>query len=778
MKRYILILIIFFQIVLATGKEPGAICGKVYDVKSGNPLIGVNISLRGIDYGGVSDQNGFYQIRHLPVGSYILNYSMIGYEKLMKLNVEVRPGNQTILNVELKQSMLNMESVTVVAPAFQKSRGTVLSEMSIDLGALRADPGSFDVQRAMQTLPAVAGASDQINELIVRGGSPGENLFILDDIEIPSPNHFAMQGAGGGPINLINNEFISSVNFYAGAFPARYGDKASSVMHVKFREGSIESPQYSISMGMNGIGGSVEGPINKKGSYLFTGHKSYLDLIISNIGLTAIPQYWNSQGKIVYNLTNKHKIIYNMIYGNDAVTLSNQEEGGWGRGAEYVENTGYTYATGITLKSLWNKKSYSKLTAYQNQRNIQYDVDRYINDDARLDFFNKDDLETESALKLFYSKSVSPTMDFQFGGQIKNIKLDYYDKFWGDTLFGYIDDIIVDTVEINAPTFMDVTRKYMKSGAFFSMTFYPLYNVKVIPGIRLNHFSVNNEINLAPRLGISYILNEKTSLNVAYGRHYQTPFYYQLIENDGENEPELKSNYNDQFIFGIEHYPREDIKFTAEVYVKNIYDFPCTNDFMTVDTTDDFEYFDNGVQGKAQGLEFYFHKKLFDDWFAIISYSHSNVQFKDPKNNKWGPGNYDYRNVFNIVGSYRLKKEDGWNLFIKILALNSDEFTISLRYRHSGGRPYTKQEYNSYLHRWYTPKGSELNTERYPVYSRFDVNLQWRVEFKKMYLVSFCNIANILNRNNIWEYSYSGDGTIDEIYQYKTFPVGGFVLEF
>ena len=216
-----------------------------------------------------------------------------------------------------------------------------------------------------------------MNEIIVRGGIPGENLFLMDNIEIPNPNHFGEQGTGGGPINMVNTFMVRRVDFYAGAFSAKYGDKASSVMDIKLREGSEERFKGEAEMGMSGAGSLLEGRLpSVNGSYLFSARKSFLDLIIKSTGLTAVPHYHNLQGKIVLNINPANKLIINGIYGADKINIEDEGTVGYSRGAENVDYQGDQYATGMTLQTFWSKKMFSNTTVSSIRNNWQVDVYR------------------------------------------------------------------------------------------------------------------------------------------------------------------------------------------------------------------------------------------------------------------------------------------------------------------------------------------------------------------------------------------------------------------
>jgi len=217
----------------------------------------------------------------------------------------------------------------------------------------------MDIQRVVQILPSVVSGSDQMNEIIVRGGNYGENLFVMDGIEIPNPNHFAAQGIGGGPISILRAEFIKDVSFIAGAFPARYGDKASSVMDISLRKGNREKLMTNLDMGMAGLGVMAEGPIGEKVSFLFSARESYLDLIISSFGMTAVPRYYNLQSKITYSLGEKHTLLWNTVYGDDTIRIEPGKD--VYDEDENVDQSTDLLITGLTLKSALSKSLYSEM---------------------------------------------------------------------------------------------------------------------------------------------------------------------------------------------------------------------------------------------------------------------------------------------------------------------------------------------------------------------------------------------------------------------------------
>lgn len=784
----------------------GGIQGVVVDSHTEQVLPGVNVFILDSEIGTATDENGCFRLENLVPGSYHVRFEMMGYKPQTKLNLPVSPARNLEVTIHLEQTVLEMRDIVVTPDFFKKAKDAVISDRSVDFTEIISDPGSsMDVQRMMQTLPSVVSGADQYNEVIVRGGAPGENLFVIDHIEIPNPNHFGDQGSGGGPIGMINPLFVSEVDFYAGSFPARYGDKASSVMDVQLREGNREKAELAIDMGMHGIGAMAEGPIQAgKGSYLLSYHKSYLDLIIANTDLTAIPHYYNLQGKVVYDLNKKHKLIWNGVYGNDRIDI---EGNGYANLSNiYLVNVrGHEYAAGLSWKGLWSKSLYSLLTLYKVENFWWY---RVATADRGL-IYTKNDREANIALKGDLVWRLANGSEITTGFSIKNLNYNYNDWRAADTLFGYYyyvdgglspqmlttwpypgtvdSSVAVTELEYYDVWEIDKKIKSQKFGVHFQYKWHPFTKLTLIGGLRYDYFAYTGFQRLSPRLGISYNFTPVTKLNFGLGRHYQSPTNYYLAVN--EINSRLKNKYTDQVVLGFEHLLTRDIRATIELYSRRYHDIPIPISVTTADSVDDSDHeYVNAGKGHVEGVELFFQKKLYDRFHWILSYSHYVSKREDPR----FPGqeyvsSFDFRNVLTFVFGYkedlrkrawyRRIKEKNWYKWTAWLLPFADEIEVSLRWRYLGGRPYTVQNYDPYTQRWYISANQAFNTERLPEYHRLDLMLNRRFIFKKANLVVYLDIQNVYNRDNIWSYSYTDDGQRETVYQYKIFPVGGFTLE-
>jgi hypothetical protein len=200
------------------------------------------------------------------------------------------------------------------APEEVKTSNYLISAQAINESA----SGLKDVSRYIQTLPGVTfGSSDFRNDLVVRGGSPLENLYIVDNVEIPNINHFANFASAGGPVGMINGELIDNVTFLSGGYPAPYSNRLSSVLQVAQRDGSRDALQGQLTLGFGGAGAIGEGPLGKKGSWILSVRRSFLDLFTRDIGIGGVPIYGNVEGKVVYDLNSSNRIWLVELGGRD-----------------------------------------------------------------------------------------------------------------------------------------------------------------------------------------------------------------------------------------------------------------------------------------------------------------------------------------------------------------------------------------------------------------------------------------------------------------------------
>jgi len=283
----------------ASGPKTGLIKGRVTDMETKAPLSGVTVSVIGTEHRSVSDGTGGYTVAAVPLGYYTLSFELEGFYADSRTDVIVRSGRTTFLNVELLKVRAISEEVRVVADYFPAAPAAPVSRTEFNPEELRRDAGSAgDISRALYVVPGIVRADDEANDLIVRGGSPAENGFYIDNVFVPNINHFPQQGASGGNIGMLNLDFVENVEVFTGGFGAAYGNKLSSVFDIAYREGDRERVSGQLNLSAIGFGAQLEGPLpGKRGAWMFSGNRSYLDLIAKVLDMDNPADYYDLQGK-------------------------------------------------------------------------------------------------------------------------------------------------------------------------------------------------------------------------------------------------------------------------------------------------------------------------------------------------------------------------------------------------------------------------------------------------------------------------------------------------
>ncbi|MFC1535565.1 TonB-dependent receptor domain-containing protein [Candidatus Neomarinimicrobiota bacterium] len=796
----------------------GSLTGYVVDIGTAQPLVGANILIEDTELGAASDPKGHFNIPGVPVGSYTVRVEMMGYKPQARANVHIVPLRETVLRIALEVAILEGDVVVVTGRFFERARDAVVSARTVDAEEIRSDPaGAYDIQRMMEALPAVVLGSDQHNEIIVRGGGVGENLFIMDHLEIPNPNHFGEPGSSGGAINVINTDFIDRIDFYAGAFPARYGERLSSVMDISLREGNRQRFQSQVEASMAGFGAVTEGPLAKgHGSFLGSYRKSFLDLVIQDVGITAVPHFTNWQGKVVLDLGAVSKLIFNVLGGEDNIDLEGSTVPQT-HGIDNVLADGNQFTGGMTLKTLLSANGNGLLSFGRNSSAMRYKLFNYLPDSSEQIIYDLDDVLSDWMLKGDLHYRFRSALELSVGFNHKWSRVNRNSVAGVDTLWTYrygirdqmpsryvtdeeYYELIVnnpDHIIMRDDTYLlaregiviDSAYTYMKSSVYGQIKWHPVNRLEIVMGLRHYRVSANHAANWSPRLGISYVLSDRSNLNLAFGRHFQVPSYFQLFNN---RKDLLRNMSTDQAVVGLEHLFAEDTRATLEIYYKRYNDLILEWAETTADTSDAYGGFANAGNGYSYGIELYLQKKFTRRWYGSFSYSRYLSLGEDPRNGFEGEfysRSTDFRHLLTIVGGYKvkfmempsyihLKQKPWWVLFAWLPILPADELEVSFRYRSVGGRPYTPKVYNATVRRWYHPTGQELNGERLPSYQRFDIMVLRRFYFRKMSLVTFVDIQNVFDRDNPWDIVYYPDGTKTTALQYRQFPVGGITLEF
>lgn len=752
---------ISFQLSLAQS-ENGMITGLIVDNETQSPVKEADAYIVELRITSSADSSGKFIFNNIPFGTYRIKISAPGYDAIVKTDVVVLSARPTEITAELVQKSYSTETIDVEGKYFQKSTDENTSTFNLDFEEVRRAPGSVeDVSRMVQVLPGVSPGNDQRNDLIVRGGSPSENLTMIDGIEIPNINHYPSQGSSSGPIGMINVKFINEVNFSTGGFSARHGDKLSSVLDIKFREGQRKTLLTDINLSTAGFGGVFEGPLfTKKGSFLFSFRRSFLNLIRSAIRLAAIPNYWDFNLKTVYDINEKNKLTFIGIAGLDDISFEGDagkisDENPYGK----AKGNQQQFTAGFNLRTLY-KKGYI-LTSLANSSAYYY----YTNNDIKTDelIFDYSSHESDFNLKSEILYQLSKSSNISLGGGLRYIK--------------FKNDLYVrpDTTAFGDPLpalNINVKDNYYKASAFAQYSL-KLFKDRVLlnAGVRYDYFSgITNKNSFSPRAGLTFQLTPVTTLNFSTGLYTQAPEYL-WVSSDPLNK-NLKFIKAAHYVAGIEHLFADDLRLTVEAYYKKYDNYPVSVYIPTLIMVNGGA--ENGPNfvgeatsagyGYVKGIDISLHKKLTGSGFyGMLNYSLSESKFTALKGGP-KPGSFDYRHNLTIIAGYQL----------------SNDWLIGIKYRYTTGRPYTPFDVQQSI---YMGRGvfqtDKYNEARMKDYNRLDIRVDKKWNLKKLTIVSYIEMQNILNTTNVYQYFWNEyKNEMGTIYQWAFLPVGGFSIQF
>jgi hypothetical protein len=759
MKYFVFIILTYSSLSISAQTPLGSIRGKLLDADTKAPLIGANVSILNTTFGAATDESGEFSIINIPVGSYSLRFGYIGYKSKVKADIVVKPGRTNFVETELIAAAFETESVVVSAGYFENTSIQPNSITSFSYEEIRRAPGSAgDVSRIVMGLPSIGKVGDQSNSLIVRGGSSIENSFYVDNIEIPNINHFPMVGTSGGPIGVLNVDFIKNVDFYSGGFGAQYGNRLSSVMNIDLREGSREAFNAQLDMSFQGLGGVVEGPFaNSNGSWLFSARRSYLDIIFDKVAQgEAMPTYYDSQAKVVYDLSPNHKLSLVNIFSNDNQKMEykkafDNEKNQYGD-IDIISNS-----AGVNWQYIWEKSGYSVFT-----------LSHHLLEDRR------DMLSTTSKQMDYQSRTIERAIRLRntnhivFSNELKlNVGFDVkfsnnnYDNFYArkENKLGALTPEIKVKSSIKTMEYALFFNKNIQLGKFD-------FNL----GARGVYDELTDNIFAEPRFSATYHFNELTSVTGLFGIYHQSNPH--VLISQSQSFQELEQPRAHHYVLSFSHLLSPDTKLSVELYNKDYFNLPmnpATPSLMVFDDSFFNSYLEANSQlvakgrAYARGVEVSVQKKLAENIYGLIAGSYYRARYKT-LNGKWLDRLYDNKFNFTIEGGY--KPNNNWE--------------FSMRWIYAGGTPFTpfdleaSKAANEGIY-----QTDNMNGSRLPDYHSLNLRVDRRFNFGSSSLVAYISIWNAYNRKNLAGYSWNQvKNDQQEEKQWSLLPIFGLEFEF
>ena len=741
MKKTVFFLFLLGLLTAAGAQPTHKIKGTVIDKASRQPLEFINVLILGLGRGAVTDAEGHFNIQEVPPGIYRLQASAVGYKTVLTPEYIVSTKDLTI-QIETEENLTELEGVTVTASPFRHDLESPVGLRIIGLQEIEKSPGANrDISRIVQSYPGVAfSPAGYRNDLIVRGGSPSENRFYLDGVEIPNINHFSTQGASDGPVGIINADLIREVNFYTGAFPADKGNSLSSVLDFKLRDGDMERNSLKATLGASEVSLASNGHLGKKTSYLVSVRQSYLQFLFDMLGLPFLPTFTDAQFKLKtrFNTTNELTVLG--LGGIDNMKLNTKLDG---EKAEYILSylpkiQQETFTLGAVYRHYAGAHVQSVVIShsYLNNRNTKY--------------LNNDESSAENlSLKL---RSVEQETKFRienastFGNWKVNLgaNLDY--SQYTNTTFQrvYID---------GGKTFDYHTYLgFWRWGLFGTISYAtPDERFTTSLGVRTdaNNFSSGMKgmsDQLSPRLSLSYRLTDGVYLSGNAGLYYQLPPYTGLGFKD--NNGKLVNKYLrymrvSQESIGLSWRPRNTFELSIEGFYKKYDKIPFSivdgiplackgNDYGVIGN----EALSSTSQGRAYGAEILMKWLIAKKLNLSSSFTLFKSEYRNNKESEYIASAWDNRYIFNMSGTYNFPHN--WSLGMKVSCI--------------GGAPYTPYDIDksSLVTAWnaqgrpYYDYG-QYNTGRLPAFGQLDVRVDKTFYLKRCMLGFYIDLQNVTN---------------------------------
>lgn len=746
MKFAVITIAVLFPLTMLA-QISGTINGFVRDAENGETLPWVNVLIQGAELGAATSEQGYYVIHDVPPGEYTLVFRMMGYERLEK-TVRVRVNETVKVDASLQPGVIEMQDVVKTAERERFEREVEISTNTISARQLSSLPtvAEADLFRVLQLLPGVVSRNDFSSQLYVRGGSPDQNLVLLDGVTVYNPFHLL------GLFSMFNTDAIKEVEFMTGGFPAEYGGRLSSVLNIINNAGNSKEFEGNANISLLSAKTTLQGPI-PRGSYLISARRTYFDQLFKDTRYDFPYYFYDIQGKINFDVNENHRLTLSGFFGDDRLDyeLTPDEE----EAEDFQVNIDWLWGnrtTSLTWRWLLHPDLFSEVMFTRSNFTLDLDLQ----------------LISENAASLLIAngiKDYSIKTDFNyFGIDGHSIKFGAQ-QTWYDFLYSFAID--------NNKLF-DYNTKPALFALYAQDQWQLSERLSMRAGGRLQHYSLGNRTTFSPRLGVKYRLYPNLALKGSFGIYHQ---FLTTAASDNQNfnfidlwfpltgayQP-LKSHH---YVAGLEWWLPYDFILSTEFYFKTMNNLLELNEFGDfANEADDYFVGD----GHAAGFEILLKRSMgrLTGWlgysFAITERDINNVTFY-PK--------HDRRHNLNVVLDFDLGKD--WRL--------------GAVFTYGTGTPYTPVVGKYAHYQWdfvndqsdyeiYNRLGGK-NSVRYPAYHRMDFSIRKKWRLFGVLNYPYLQVVNVYNRENVLLYFWDHDANPSKVVTVPMFPLfPSFGIEF
>ncbi len=743
-KRISVLLVCMSMFIGGVFAQKGVIKGRVFDDITNEPVGFAYVGLTSDkDIGALADFEGNFVISGLDPGIYSLTVSFVGYKTVVSRDVQVTNARETYVEIAMEQEATELDAVVITASPFVKKTESPVSLRKIGLQEIEANPGSNrDISKVIQSFPGVGSTPAFRNDIIIRGGGPSESRFYLDGIEIPNLNHFATQGASGGPVGIINADFIGGVDFYSGAFPAQYGNALSGVFDFSQINGNEERVKFRGSLGASEVSATIDGPSGDNSTYIFSVRRSYLQFLFDAIGLPFLPNFTDYQFKHKTKFADRSELTIVSIGALDEFALN--------IGIENPDESQEYILSYLPVNEQWSYAIGANYRTFSDNGYHQFVVSRNMLDNSSYKYPDND--EMQSRILDYTSREMENKFRYEYVTRYKGIR---FVSGVSSEFVKYLNETYQLRNAGNTVFEIDYNSEYnlVKYGFFLQANKRLIDDrLSLSAGFRAdaNDFatSMANPLDqLSPRLSVSYAFTDKFSINANTGRYYQLPPYTSLGYKNTAGY--FVNKDNDISYIGVNHYIagfdyllEKNIQFTIEGFYKqyNQYPFSVADSISLASKGADYgvlgdEEIVSEGRGAAYGIEVMSRILDFKGFTATNSYTFVR-SFSESFDGDLIPTTWDSKHLFTSTLTKKI----------------TSRWIVGPKWRLVGVLPYTPYDVDASALKsvWDTRGGpvldySQYNEARFSAFHQLDIRVDRRWYFDTWTFMVYIDIQNLYN---------------------------------
>ncbi len=791
MKLRLLFFFIFISLNLSAQEYTQTVRGTVLDKDSKVPLVGAAVVIPGTNpvIGAVTDDEGRFKLLNVPIGRRDIKVRYLGYNELTIPNIVVSSGKENVLYLEMTESVISSKEVVVTSDRNKDKSNNEMAVVSARVFSMdetnRYAGALGDPARMAANFAGVSAPNDSRNDIIIRGNSPVGLLWRLEDIDIPSPNHFSNQGTTGGPVSILNNNMLRNSDFFTGAWPAQYGNATSGVFDLKMRNGNNEKYEFLGQVGFNGFEGNAEGPISReKGSSFVVGYRysalGFFQALGINLGPAGVPKYQDLTFKVsLPSASRKNTVEIFGIGGISDIELLDSKKKSDNLSYGQVKRDVYFGSdmgvVGINLTHITGKNSYWKTIVSESFENHRTRVDSLSPDNKPQDFYKDASYTFKTSVHSFFNEKINSKNTFRVGIILTRIDFRVLQSRSFENALGvhYWRDLSND-----------------KGNGYLGQAYIQWkhdFNEKLslISGMQYEQLALNNTHSIEPRAGIKWQLSPKQSLSFGYGLHGQMQplslYYFQTETHQGSGQYYLTNKdlgfiQSSQYVLGYDLLLSKDFRLKIETYYQYLFNIPVDgyikNSYSVVNNGADFglqleDHLVNQGTGRNYGLEFTLEKFFSHNYYFLLTTSVFDSKYK-------GSDGIERNTAFNSTYTINILGGKDFRVGERSVITFSGKVTIA------GGRRYTPAD-TAASHMWRDIRyiDAQAWSLEFPYFFRLDARLGFKRDGKHITQEWAIDVQNLTNRQNILDQVWDPvNNKVEKEYQLGIFPLFLYKVQF